>query len=79
MKNVKFLALGLVAMLAASCVTQKQLTYLQDANPAQADSVNATFHPQSEVVLRNGDAVTVFVSALDKEAVAPYNLPAAYS
>ena len=77
MKNVKFLALGLVAMLAASCVTQKQLTYLQDANPAQADSVNATFHPQSEVVLRNGDAVTVFVSALDKEAVAPYNLPAA--
>ena len=71
----RFCALGLVAVLAASCVTQKQLTYLGDADASRAEAINSSFKSQSETVLRNGDALTVFVTALDKEAVAPYNLP----
>ena len=75
-KKLHFLALLLLSLLAASCVTQKRMTYLRDADAAKADSLNAKFEAQSEVVIRNGDALTIFVSALDKEAVAPYNLPA---
>lgn len=71
------LVLGLLAVSVMSCVTQKKMTYLRDADPSITDSINANFHPQSETVIRNGDALTILVSALDKEAVAPYNLPAA--
>ena len=76
-KAIRLFALGMVAILAASCVTQKQITYLQDVDGAKVDSVNAHFVPQTETIIRSGDALTVFVSALDKEAVAPYNLPVA--
>lgn len=75
-KSIKIFALMLVALSAASCVTQKKMTYMQDANPSREDSINAHFEAQSETVIRCGDALTIFVSALDKEAVAPYNLPA---
>ena len=68
------LILGLVSLLSASCVTQKKMTYLRDASPEIADSINAKFEAQSETVIRSGDALTIVVSALDKEAVAPFNL-----
>ncbi len=64
-----------VAMIATGCVTQKQMTYLADADMSKIDSINASFISRSETVIRNGDALTIFVSALDREAVAPYNLP----
>lgn len=70
-----FLALGLVMLIASSCVTQKQMTYLQNATPEFADSINAHYTPQTELTIRPGDALTIFVSALDQEAVVPYNLP----
>ena len=69
-----FLLLSLVALSAASCVTQKKMTYLRDAGPEIADSINKKFDAQSETVIRSGDALTIVVSALDKEAVAPFNL-----
>ncbi len=77
-KNLRQIcALALVAVTAASCVTQKQLTYLRDADASKAESINASFQSQSETILRSGDAVTIFITALDQEAVTPYNLPAA--
>ena len=75
MKVFKFLALGLVAMTVAGCVTQKQMTYMRDADASKAEALNGTFAAQSKTIIRNGDALTIFVSALDKEAVTPYNLP----
>lgn len=74
-KTIKILALGLMAVMAVGCVTQKQMTYLRDADASRADSINAHFTPQTEMIIRNGDALTIFVTALDKEAVTPYNLP----
>jgi len=71
----RFLIFSLIAFSTVGCVTQKKMTYLREAGPAIADSINANFHPQSEMVIRNGDALTIVVSALDKEAIAPYNLP----
>lgn len=71
----QFCVLILLAVAASGCVTQKQLTYLCNADASKMDSINAKFTPRMEHVIRPGDALTVFVSALDKEAVAPYNLP----
>lgn len=71
-----FIALLLVLFCAPSCVTQKQMTYLQDADSAVMDSINAHYKSQTELTIRQGDALTIFVSALDQEAVVPYNLPA---
>ena len=64
------------AALMASCVTQKQMTYVSNAQPETADSINANYQVQSELTVRIGDALTIYVSALDPEAVVPYNLPA---
>ena len=75
MKITRILALGMVAVVAAGCVTQKRMTYMRDADAAKAEALNAAFTSKSHTVIRNGDALTIFVSALDQEAVTPYNLP----
>ena len=75
MRYFRILAALLVAIGSASCVTQKQLTYLRGVDASTADSLNANFHPQTAAIIRNGDALTIYVSALDAEAVVPYNLP----
>lgn len=75
----KFLQITLAvvaATLMASCVTQKQMTYVSNAKPEMEDSINAKFQSQAELTIRIGDALTIYVSALDLEAVVPYNLPA---
>ena len=74
-KNIHILTLVLAAVLCASCVTQKRMMYLQGADAALADSLNTRFESRTEAVIHNGDALTIFISALDKEAVTPYNLP----
>ena len=71
------LFLCLVSLSVMGCVTQKKMTYLREADASMSDSINAHFQAQSETVIRSGDALTVVVSAIDKEAVAPYNLPTA--
>ena len=77
-KTIKVtILMALVALVGTSCVTQKQMTYLRDADTSMEDSINANFKAQSETIIRPGDALTIFVSALDKEAVTPYNLPTA--
>ncbi len=63
--------------LLSSCVTQKQMTYLLDADSSTADSINPTFARQVEPVVKAGDALSITVSALDAEAVTPYNQPTA--
>lgn len=75
----KFLQITLAvvaATLMASCVTQKQMTYVSNAKPEMEDTINAKFQSQAELTIRIGDALTIYVSALDLEAVVPYNLPA---
>ena len=74
-KTLKICALGLMAVAAVGCVTQKKLMYLQDADASKTETLNTQFKAQSELVVRSGDAMTIFISALDNEAVAPYNLP----
>ena len=66
----------LLAMSAfAGCVTQKQMTYFREVDSSTADSVNKVFESQIDPVIKAGDALAITVSALDMEAVVPYNLP----
>ena len=66
----------LLAMSAfAGCVTQKQMTYFREVDSSTADSVNKVFESQIDPIIKAGDALAITVSALDMEAVVPYNLP----
>ena len=65
----------LVAGLLSSCVSRKQLAYFRDITPASADSINAHMEVQPEPCIKINDALIITVSALDPEAVLPYNLP----
>lgn len=67
--------LAVVTAVSTGCVTQKRLTYLREVTEQSADSINKHFVPSAEVTIKPADAITIFISALDKEAVAPYNLP----
>ena len=71
----KVCVLMLVVIAASSCVTKRGLTYLRDVTPESADSINKSFVPSAEITIKPADALTIFVSALDQDAVAPYNLP----
>lgn len=64
-----------VACLWCGCVTQKRMTYLTSVEPSTADSLNPQFERQVEPRIKAGDALSITVSALDAEAVVPYNLP----
>ena len=75
-KTIKIIAIAIFAVLAmSSCVTQKRMTYMREVTAETADSINKHFVPSAEVTIKPADAITIFVSALDQEAVAPYNLP----
>ena len=75
-KSIRFVVfLTLVALSATSCITKKSLTYLREVQPASADSINKHFVPSAEITIKPADELTIFVNALDMEAVAPYNLP----
>lgn len=74
MKNLKVLVLMALCMMAASCVTQKKLTYLHDVTAESADSINKHFNVQREGTIAIGDQLNIFVTSMDPEATAPFNI-----
>lgn len=65
----------MAAIVCTSCVSRKQLTYFQPVTAESADSINARMQRQPEPCIKINDALVITVSALDPEAVVPYNLP----
>jgi len=59
-----------IALLLASCVSPTKMIYLQNKNgiPLKENLIN--FEPK----IQAGDLLTINVSAIDKEAAAPFNL-----
>jgi len=76
-KTTYFLFVLLAACLCCSCVTRKKLTYFNKVDQQTADSVNRQYEPIVDPWVQVGSVLTITVSALDVEAVAPYNLPVA--
>ena len=72
--NLKFAPLALCLYVLCACSTPKNITYFQDLNNPDKQSItqqNNQFVPRICV----GDLLTITVSALDPAAVAPFNLP----
>jgi polysaccharide export outer membrane protein len=80
MLEKKCLYVLLIATLMCSCVSRKQLAYFRPITAESAEEINKTMKPQPEPRVKINDALIITVSALDPEAVIPYNLPnVAYS
>ena len=71
------LILCVVALLTASCASQKKLAYFRTVDAAAADTINTRYQVKEEPVVMKGDQLLISVSALDPEAAAPFNLPSA--
>jgi polysaccharide export outer membrane protein len=79
LKKSLMLLLLLVALLS-SCVSRKELAYFRPITAESAEEINKQFEAQPEPRVKVNDALVITVSALDPEAVVPYNLPyVAYS
>lgn len=63
--------------LLSSCVSQRKLSYLRDVTAASADLINLTYQPLDENYITKGDLLSIFVNALDIEAVRAFNMPVA--
>ena len=77
MKRIYIVILVLCGLMATSCVSQRRLSYLRDVTAASADSINATFTPLRENYITKGDILSIFVNAMDIEAVQAFNMPVA--
>ena len=75
MLKKSFLLLLLTVALLSSCVSPKQLTYFRPVTSESAEEINKHLELQPEPRIKVNDALVIIVSALDPEAVVPYNLP----
>lgn len=71
----KRLLLFLSILMMCSCVSRQQLTYFRSLTPEDAKEINEHFPARPEPTVKVNDALIITVTALDLEAVMPYNLP----
>lgn len=77
MKHILYSVLVCGVALLSSCVSQRKLSYLRDVDASSADSINQTYTPLKENYITSGDLLSIFVNALDIEAVQAFNMPVA--
>ena len=70
-----YLLLLLIVACMVSCVSPKQLAYFRPVTAESAEEINKYLEAQPEPRVKVNDALVIIVSALDPEAVVPYNLP----
>ena len=71
----KELLLLFSVFMMCSCVSRKQLTYFRTLSPDNAKEINEQLSALPEPTVKINDALIITVTALDPEAVLPYNLP----
>lgn len=64
----------LLIALMSSCISNKKLIVLKDVTSATAEDINKVMKAQPEPRIKINDALIITVSAMDPEAVLPYNL-----
>lgn len=72
MKNIKnnLLVIVLLGLMMSSCVSKKEMVYLQDAEGIKALENIVKVEPK----IQQGDILSINVSAIDAEAAMPFNL-----
>ncbi|MAL58850.1 MAG: sugar transporter [Flavobacteriaceae bacterium] len=73
MKMMRLLFFGIIAICLASCVSQKQLTYLQEDNTTTKDSLIPIQKMKEPYRLQINDLLSIRVKALDDELVNIFN------
>ncbi len=76
MKTNRIVLLMLAVVLLSGCVTRKKLTYFNTVEPSTADSINKVYEPIVDPWVQVGSVLSIVVTAVDLEAVEPYNPPA---
>lgn len=74
MQKVTKIVIGLVLLVITSCVSKKEIVYFQNDNANQS-LINNTY----KTIFKPNDLVQITISALNIEAVKPFNLSAATS
>ena len=74
MVQKKNLVVLMALLLMCSCVSRKQLAILQPITAESAEEINKQMKAQPEPCIKINDALIITVTALDPEAVLPYNL-----
>ena len=69
------LLLLLSILMMSSCVSRRQLTYFRTLTSEDAKQINEQLPTLPEPTVKINDALIITVTALDPEAVSPYNLP----
>lgn len=77
MKRIYLIIVVFSGLFATSCVSQRKLSYLRDVKSESADSINQTYQSLDENYITKGDLLSIFVNALDVEAVRAFNMPVA--
>ena len=71
MQRVAKIALALIMLTITSCVSKKEIVYFQN------DEINQSLENNNyKIIFKPNDLVQITVSAVDVEAVKPFNLPA---
>lgn len=75
MKKTKFLIMSVCILMMFSCTTQRKLTYFNNIDKVNIDSLNAHYNPATDQKLIIGDQLVITVNASDPAAAAPFNQP----
>lgn len=67
---LKYFILLLATCLMVSCVSSKKINYFQDVEYKEEEDFVFNYEPPLQI----GDMLTINVSALDQESIAPFNL-----
>ena len=73
MKMMRLLFFGIIAICLASCVSQKQLTYLQEDNTTTKDSLIPIQKMKEPYRLQINDLLSIRVKAMDDELANIFN------
>lgn len=73
MNFMRLLCFGLIAVVLASCVSQKRLTYLQEDHSQMTDSLIPIKRSMEPYRLQVNDLLSIRVKALDQETVGIFN------
>lgn len=77
MRRIYIVILIFCGVMSTSCISQRKLSYLRDVTDASADSINQTYTTLKENIITQGDLLSIFVNALDIDAVRAFNMPVA--
>lgn len=77
MKNSLYVILLACVLLGTSCISQRKLSYFHSVTSESADTINQAYRSLKENNITRGDLLSIFVNALDVEAVRAFNMPVA--